>query len=199
MAGEDEYDEDDGDDDEGANVAQNSNINQQVDGNSDATRNTDPVKLTFSNYPTMCESYTDPVTLNQKVVMVLSLPSGVQNTKIELSDDGRIAVVRCSWSKTIFQMEDLFKTQLAARTLDLFHPKIMCLKNGLAKSRSRIDATPDTVITIDLPIIVQTAASSWSHFGVKREDGTLAIVAEFEEYIKEYSKKLEDATVTFDH
>ncbi len=95
-------------------------------------------------------------------------------------------------------MEQLFKTQLAAKTLDLSHPKIMCLKSGLVKTRKRIESTPEVLMKIDLPIKVQTAATSWSHHGVKRDDGTMAVVAEFDGFVKEYTKKLSDSTVKFE-
>lgn len=199
MDGEDDSENDDTDDDEStSNAVEKANPNQSVGDGFATTSQTGFSKLTFTNYPVLCETFADPVTLNQKVIMVVNLPAGSTHTDIELSDDGSSAIVKCSWSNTIFKMEELFRSQLAAKTLDLLHPKIMCLKNGLAKSRRRIDAIPDTFIKVELPLKVQTAATSWSHFGVKREDGTLVVVAEFEGFVKEYTKKLSDSTVKFD-
>lgn len=179
------------------NLLDDSNGNSVNDG-SDATTNHGCVNVTFNNYPALCETYIDPESLNQKVVMVLCLPSGAQNPKVELSDDGATAMVKCSWSKSIYEMEDLFKVPLAAATLNISHPKIMCLKNGLTKARKPVDVTPDTLIKVDLPIKVQTDPASWMHSGVKREDGTMAIVATFAGYINGYTKKVVDSTVKFE-
>ncbi len=86
MDVEEDYESDDTDDEVQQNTVEKPNTNQSIGDGFDATSHTGSVKVTFSNYPTLCEVFVDPVTLNQKVILVLSLPSGAKNTKIELSD-----------------------------------------------------------------------------------------------------------------
>lgn len=168
-----------------------------VNENFEDSMNSGFAQISHKNYPVLCETFKDPDTLNEKVILIICLPSGAQDAKIELSEDGSIAMVNYTWSKTLYVMEDLFKGFLNATPLNIHHPKIVSLKTGLAKTRKRIDALPDSLIRINLPIRVQTSVESWTHTGVKREDGTRAIIAEFEGFVKEYNKKIIDSRVVF--
>ncbi|KAJ6647981.1 hypothetical protein Bhyg_03206, partial [Pseudolycoriella hygida] len=70
--------------------------------------------LSHQNYPIICKTFIDPLTENDNVLLVLSLPAGSQNVKIELANDGLSATVKYSWARSMFDVEDLFKTQLEA-------------------------------------------------------------------------------------
>lgn len=150
------------------------------------------------NYPVLCGMYKDPDNQFEKVVMAVSLPSGVQNVRVELSQDGMTVLVKYGWPKTMFTMEDLFKKQLANHQTSMCHPKVTCFKDALEKVRARVDECPQSMIKVPLPIKVQTAADSWTKGGVIREDGTNVAYAEFKGYIKEYNKKIIDSQLIFD-
>lgn len=118
--------------------------------------------------------------------------------KLELSDDGTMVMIKYQWAKAMFDMEDLFKKQLASNHITILHPKVLCLKNALSENRQRIDMAPEAIVKINLPTKVQTASGSWQKSGIKREDGTEVVIGDFTGYIKNYNKKITDTTVVFD-
>jgi len=62
----------------------------------------------------------------------------------------------------------------------------------------RIDADSEGVITIDLPIEVQTSTSTWYKSSKIWEGGLQAVIARFTGLSKDYHKKPVDSTVVFD-
>lgn len=154
-------------------------------------------QISHQNYPIVCEVYQDPDNQCEKLSLVVSLPAGASNVKVETTDDGETAIVKYQWSKTMIDMGDLYQKLLANRQIGLHHPRILSIKNGLGKNRQRIDA-PDGLMKITLPIKVQTGIDSWSKFGVKRDDGTQILVVDFTGFVKSTNKKTTDAAVVFD-
>lgn len=152
--------------------------------------------ITQRNYPIVCEVYKDPENQCEKVALVIDMPGGAQKVTIQISDDGATATIKYQWCKTMIDMPDLFRKMLAFR--DIHHPRILCIKNGLEKYRQRIDAAPEAMMTICLPIRVQTSSDSWSHVGVKRDDGTQILMADITGYVKNYNTKLINTVVQFD-
>lgn len=132
------------------------------------------------------------------VFIAVALPSGAQDGQMELNDDGNMVVIRYNWTKTFINMEDMFKKELAAQQISIHHPKVLCVQNGLEKVRSRIDLAPEAFIEVNLPITVQTSTDSWTKSGLKRDDGTQMVMAEFKGCFKNCNKKVDDAKITFD-
>lgn len=71
----------------------------------------------------------------------------------------------------MFDMQDLHRKMLANIQINIHHPRILCIKNGLEKYRQRIDAAPEASIKVTLPITG---------------------------YVKNYNTKLIDTVVQFD-
>lgn len=168
----------------------------EVDNCSVESMTTGGISNIHHNYPVLVDLFKDPDNQFEKVVLAVLLPSGVQNPRVELSDDGLTAFVKYAWPKTMYNMEDMFKKQLTTG-ITIHHPKILCFKNALEKVRKRVDMCPEAVIKVNLPIKVQTAIDSWFK-GIHREDGTNIAFAEFKGYIKEYNKKINDSQLVFD-
>ncbi|KAJ6634577.1 hypothetical protein Bhyg_13151 [Pseudolycoriella hygida] len=149
------------------------------------------------NYPVLCDMYKDPDNQFENVVLAVLLPSGIRNVRVELNNDGMAAIVKYVWPATMFNIEDLYKKSLSNNEINIFHPKVLCFKNALEKVRARVDASPEGVINVNLPIKVQTASDSWTKGGIKRDDGTHIAFAEFKGYIKDYNKKVEESHLIF--
>lgn len=154
------------------------------------------INIFHHNYPVICEVYKDPESELDKVAMVLTMPAGAQNVTIEISDGGDTATIKYKWIQSMYSMRDLFARMMATRQIAIHHPRVMCIKKGLEKSRKRIDTAPEGLIKITLPITVQTSADSWSQNPVKKDDGTLILMADFTGYVKEYTAKIRE--VDFD-
>lgn len=154
-------------------------------------------KLLHQNYPIICQIYIDPVTENQKVLAVVSLPGGAQNVKIDLATDGLSATVKYSWAKSMYDVEDLFKTQLDAREFGAYHPMLLCMKQGLALARKKMDVAPAASIKVELPIKCQTSTNSWKKWGVVRDDGAQVLIADFNGLVNEYVVKTANENYVF--
>lgn len=157
------------------------------------------VKYSHQNFPIVVEKFKDPVTEYEKLLVVVSLPSGSKNVKAELGDDGITVTIKYAWPKTMYDIQDLFKKQLTSKQFHLYHPMVLCYKNGLENVRKKIDMAPESSIKVNLPMKVQTAVDSWKHWGVIRDDGTQVFLAELSGYVKEYIKKSADESVIFEN
>lgn len=145
----------------------------------------------------LCETYKDPDNGLDMVHLVVLLPGGAKDPKLELNKDGTEVLIKYSWPKTMFTMEDLFQRPLAQKTVKIHHPSILSLKNGLEKARERIDVAPTSEIRICLPIKVQTGIQNYKISGATRNDGSQIIVANFTGYVKDYNKRMADSSVKF--
>lgn len=150
------------------------------------------------NYPVLCSVFKDPENQFEKVVLAVALPGGAIEPRIEVTEDGLVALVKYGWPRTIFNLDDLFMKELQSKAINEYHPKILCLKNALESVRERVDACPEGQIKVNLPIKIQTATDTWSKGRVKREDGTFLAFAQFKGYIKEYNKKTNESKLTID-
>lgn len=149
------------------------------------------------NYPILCNVYKDPENQFENVVLAVSLPGGAYEPRVELSADGMIALIKYGWPNSMFNIEDIFKKELDSNRINEFHPKILSFKNALEHVRDRVDARPEGLIKVNLPIKVQTAVDTWSKGGLKREDGTYVAFAQFKGFIKEYNKKSNEYKLIF--
>lgn len=155
--------------------------------------------ITHLNYPYLCEIYKDPENQLDKVLLAVNVPGGAQNVKLELNTEGTAVTLKYNWAKIMYDMDDMFKTAIASKKITSYHPKILSLKGGLEKRRPRIDVAPESIITINLPIRVQTGADSWTKSGAMREDGSQVVMGDFSGFVKEYQSKISDANVIFDN
>lgn len=163
---------DDDDDVQEARKASEKVYRAPMDSNTDFLSANIEEKSIKLNYPVVITQYVCPDTENEKVLIVVSLPGGATDPDIALQDDGIWVFVKYAWSKTLFDVHDLFKPQLIAGEIQEYHPMPTSYKTGLSKVRKRIDLAPNGLIKVILPIKVQTTASSYKIWGIKRPDGT---------------------------
>lgn len=151
-----------------------------------------------SDYPTLCEIFTDPDDLTEKVQLAVALPGGASNVRVELDESGTKVEIKYAWPKTMFHMEDMFKGPIRSKKMTSYHPKVLALKLGLQKYRERVDSIPEGTIEIPLPIQVQTGPQTWSKYGITRDDGTHVIIAEFAGCVKAQYMKVADSAVEYE-
>lgn len=168
-----------------------------MDSNTDFQSASSVDKSLKLNYPVVITQYVCPETENEKVLIVVSLPGGATDPDIALQDDGFWVLVKYTWSKTLFTVRDLFKPQLDDGEFQEYHPMPTAYKNGLYKVRKRIDLAPNGLIKVFLPIKVQTTASSYKIWGIKRPDGTNIALATFTGFTKEYVTKAADQKIKY--
>lgn len=156
-------------------------------------------KADFFNYPLIVEKFSDPHTQNDMVLIVVCLPSGSQNVDIDLNEDGTKAIIKYNWTLTLYDMADLFKSDLIKKKLAMYHPKILACSNGLKRVRPKIDVPPESKIFIKLPIKVETALKFRSRQGIKRDDGTMILMAEFKGLMNQYIKTSSHTFVSFEN
>lgn len=149
------------------------------------------------NYPIVCNTYVDPITDTEKVLLVVSMPGGSQNVKVELVDDGQSALIKYSWPKSMYDIDDLFRAQLDKNDLTSHHPLVLCFKAGLQETRKRIDFAPIASFKVNLPIKVQVAPGSCKRWGIMRADGTQVLISCFTGLAKDYIVTETDDVVHF--
>lgn len=158
----------------------------------------DGVATVHLNYPTIIKIYTCPETHTEKVLVVASLPGGVQGVKVELHEDGVGVSIKYSWPKPMYNVDDLFRKKLQIPGFNEYHPMILGFQSGLEQVRKKIDLAPEGLVRLVLPRKVQTAIVSWEKWGAKREDGSHIILAVFSCFTKDYVKRVSDQCVLYD-
>lgn len=158
-------------------------------------------KITHYNQPIQVEVYQDPVTENEKVVIVASLPGGASDAEFTLVGSGpgtTLARFTYKWPPMSFRFEELFKKSIEDGSIQSYHPKIVALKKGLRNCRDSIDDIPVGVIDIELPIPVLTLENSISRNGRKSVDGSLLMVIELMAYESAYTIKPSSKKIVFE-
>lgn len=154
------------------------------------------------NQPVLMSVYLDPVTEQEKVIVVASLPGGTEEAKFSLVGLGpgtKTARIVYHWPKISFQFDELFAKQIKADKITNYHPKIVALKKDLQLNRERIDQNPTGSMELTLPISVQTAESSILRYGVRQQnDGSRVLIAELTAYQSMYTVKEEEDAVKFE-
>lgn len=155
-------------------------------------------RVDHTNYPAIVELYKDPSTEIEVVFLCVCLPGGATNIKIDLNEDGTSVIIKYKWPALKYKEEKMFKKDCtdAKDKLESYHPKVVAFKNGLEKIRTNIDVAPESSMSINLPIPVQT--STWTKRGLKEENGTLVLRAEFKGHTPVYCKKVCDMNVDFE-
>lgn len=156
------------------------------------------VQLDHQNFPFVCETYKDPSSRMDVVLVMVNLPGGAQNVQIELNNDGTILTMTYNWAKAWYNATNLFSKFVTAKELTMHHPKVLAVENALEKCRLRMDSAPESTMTIKLPIKVQTAPETWKKNGIARDDGMQIVMVEFIGYVKDYHKMKLHAAVVFD-
>ncbi|XP_045023141.1 uncharacterized protein LOC123467161 [Daphnia magna] len=157
-------------------------------------------KIAHKNQPVLMTVYRDPVTEQEKVCIVVSLPGGASDVEFSLVGSGpgsSTARITYSWPKILFDIETIFKKAITSSELPVCHPKIIALKNELKNNRDLIDSTPKGSMELTLPISVQTATSSISRAGGKTADGSMVVIVELLAFQNSYTVKQFDKKIDF--
>lgn len=153
--------------------------------------------VVHQNFPYICETYKNPETRLDVVLLMIDLPGGAHSITPELNTEGTAVTIKYSWPKTMYDVNDLFKNFVAAGDFAIIHPKVLAVGNALEKCRANIDSAPEGAILITLPIKVQTGLNTWSKFGIVRKDGMQVVMFEFMGYVKDYHKTKQNAMIVF--
>lgn len=156
------------------------------------------VNIEQQNFPTICETYKDPITRMDVVLVMVNLPGGAQNVAMELDSEGTVVTFKYSWAKAWYNVKDLFKKFIDANETTLVHPMVLAVETAMEKCRSRIDEPPEGKMTITLPFKVQTDPFTWKKNGIVRKDGMQIVMVEFVGYVKEYHKVKINSMFVFD-
>lgn len=97
----------------------------------------------------------------------------------------------------MYDVSDLFQTEILAQELTITDPMIASYKAGLAEIREKIDSAPHAAVNLFLPILVQTSPNLWEKWAIKRNDGSQVLIAIFIGYSTEYLQKSQDANVEY--
>lgn len=173
-------------------------VDERIESNDSIAESNGQSTYSHENYPILCNTFKDPFTQLDKVILAVCLPGGAKNIRIDIDDDGMSATVKYKWPKTSYVMSDLFESKLSPRGMQIYHPMIVALNNMLEKARARIDTAPESVITVKLPIKVQSTLDPTDHWGITRKAGAKIVVVVFTGYVKQYSKKIADYNVKFE-
>lgn len=198
IVGDADEDENDGKDDEEDEAnSKNEEIGRAANSSDGFDVFMKTASMAHFNYPVIAEKFVCPDTEFEKVLVVVTLPGGAQDLKVELDDLGGLIRVKYLWPKPMYTVDDIFKVQMDSRELTPTHPLAVAFKTGLSNVRKKIDAAPESMINVYLPMKVQTSVNSWKKWGIKRDDGCQTLIAVFTGYVKEYLKKASDEIVNF--
>ena len=110
--------------------------------------------------------WTDPHTYEEKVTVLLVLPSGVNDGEVVVpaSIDGtEKLLVSYYWSEGFVNMKTMFDKDMKKGVLTATHPEVMAVNESLKNFRKNLDDIPTSIIEVKLPLKVQTAPKSYEH------------------------------------
>ncbi|KAG9409280.1 hypothetical protein AC1031_019531 [Aphanomyces cochlioides] len=135
----------------------------------------------FSNPPCNLAVYNDPETMHEMLVLTLSLPSGVNKIKFEVSKNGRFGLVGYNWPIIMAKVDNIFKEEIDSKKIANYHPMIMALKKQLQTHTDVISDLPQSTIRINFPINVKWSPNQVIKTVVRcPETGALVLVAKME-------------------
>lgn len=122
--------------------------------------------LENSNEPFLMTSYKTVDDLDDYIIILYPILSGVSNITFCLSEDGTEAHFKYNWPKPLYNISSIFKKDVKNVT------KIMALQEQLAKHRNTINDEPQNKLTIQLPFPVQTNTAEHVVTGYEDKDGS---------------------------
>lgn len=120
----------------------------------------------------------DPATLAERVCVAVTLPSGVKDVTFGLVGSGpasSTARITYAWPEVMFNVEDLFKTEINGNKMSVTHPIVLSLKSELENNRKNIQEEPRGSIQVTLPIQVQTNTEKNKFKAGQDDDGVLVV------------------------
>ncbi|KAJ3110392.1 hypothetical protein HK098_000580, partial [Nowakowskiella sp. JEL0407] len=148
--------------------------------------------------PILTAVYNDPETLNERVIIVAILPSGCTDVTFTVGDDGNVAFIHYTWPSVMYNTEEMFEKWLVTRKIECYHPKIVAISQELEKVRDSVEAAPEGVIRVQLPISVQKDTRTFVKNGFEKRDGSKVFMVELQAHQKSYAITTEDKCIEFE-
>jgi hypothetical protein len=147
-------------------------------------------RVVHMNEPLLMQTYKDPNTHQEMLILAVLMHSGVTNVTFDLNSDGTQATITYNWPKVMFNVDNMFSKLVNNGTIPAYHPKIMALENELETTRKSKIEIPIAQTIINLLIKVETSISSFVKYGVKRPDGFQVLIIELAGLSSNYSKDI---------
>jgi hypothetical protein len=151
-------------------------------------------QIVHHNQPALVTVYKDPETQQEKVFILISLPGSSVESEFSLADNGpssSTAIIKYYCPPVMFDIDSLFaKFNIRNEKISPMHLKIIAMKTELENNSDSVDAIPQAVIEIPLPIPVQTAIDSYKFVGGKKPDGSIFVIADLNAYQNSYTVKI---------
>ena len=157
-------------------------------------------RVTHHNQPILMSVYKEPVTQQEKLIILCVLPIGATDIRFTLVGCGpgsRLAIIDYLWPPIGFEIENLFKEEIKDDVIPACHPKIIALMEDLKFTREYLGETPKGSIELALPIPVQTANNTIKRYGKNRKDGSQAMIVELTAFQTSYTVNPKDCKIEF--
>lgn len=147
--------------------------------------------IEFIQAPLIPVVFTDPVTKNEKCLVVILSYNGVKGLNVDVVNKDKqkeqTLIVTYNWPDEMFNVNAMFKrdgdgTMMVIAT----HPKMLAIDQALRNYRGNIGDAPVATIEVKLPVQVCVDPKSW-HFQVnKKAEGNVLIFIELDCVRHEY-------------
>lgn len=135
-----------------------------------------------SNKPFLMAIFKTPDNLDEHIIILYPLLSGISNVRFYLSEDGKEAHFTYNWPTPLYNISSIFKKDSKDIT------KIMALQEQLLKHRNTINDIPKDKLTIKLPFPVQTNTAEHIITGYEDKDGSRIMRIELPGMKKNYAQ-----------
>lgn len=145
--------------------------------------------VTCENMPFIRFNYMDYGIKQEKIVVLIDLPGGSGTYDWEFNDNGDAVFVSADWSKALYDVANLFKTDLLTRKISMDHPKIYSMQSELLRKGISPKQVPRCCITVPLGKRVQKDDGTWE-VSVITHDGNKILMIEFTGFQVEVLKQV---------
>ena len=122
------------------------------------------------DHPIVMIVFSDHVTQNQRVGILITPPGGADDVEFSLLESGpgsSTARITYSWPTFFFEIDSIFEKEVNRKAMFPSDPLISSFKQQLQYNRETIDSIPKGVINLTFPIPVQTVSESITNMGKK--------------------------------
>lgn len=144
---------------------------------------------TSKNYPTFMAPYKVPITNQDKLFVLFSLPGGSADPKLTVNSEGNKLTLEYKWPRAAYDPLDLFKGPIKDKEMSASDPVIAGISESLMNFRSNVEEVPTSREEFQLPFSVESKNQCIVIRGLKRDDGTTIITADLEGRQMEYQEK----------
>ncbi len=127
-------------------------------------------------------TYKSPNNLDESVIIIFPVLTGISNVDFYVSEDGTEAVFSYNWPSPLYNLSVMFKDNAEDAM------KLVALQAELAKHRATMNDIPNNKLTIKLPFPVQTNSAEHIVTGYEEKDGSRVMSVELPGMKKMYSR-----------